>query len=426
MQGTSVNGKPQSRADIELNSKPQRFALANLLVAAAGIGLVGLALQLLHQRMTSIMSRDAVINGILIDLKAPETGEIAEMNVQTGDAVHRENTLVTLRNDRVSRLEVQSLQSKMNGQRAELSRLAARQQSLRALLQDLEIDQAQQHRLQIQEAEQSVAQVTSQLAAARAEYEIAQVNYNRTTQLVEEGALSKADLESALLTLEQSKAEVDYLQARQRGLRADEGAARLGLTLERSVSNYDPRIRLQELELQLADNQQIMGNLQQSIADSEAELREAQLDLERQQFVTVEMPTDGVIWRLESQPGQFLQRGESLGKLLDCSRRWVDAFVDERAVRQLQPGTPASIKLYGSESVTLQGEVSLVRSGLGRLAAGEDVAIPLRASSIPRLSQIRVELDSSEGSGDPNHFCYVGYTAEVRFQANPLPFSSSP
>jgi hypothetical protein len=93
----------------------------------------------------------------------------------------------------------------------------------------------------------------------------------------------------------------------------------------------------------------------------------------------------------------------------------VDVFVDEKAVRSLPPGTPAQIEFYGETAPTLQGQVSLVRSGIGRLAAGEDVAVTV-SQHLPRTSQVRVELDSQADRGTPEQFCYVGYTAKVTFE----------
>jgi len=90
-------------------------------------------------------------------------------------------------------------------------------------------------------------------------------------------------------------------------------------------------------------------------------------------------------------------------------------FVDEQAVRSLQPGTPASIELYGSNAQVLQGKVSLVRSGIGRLAAGEDVAVPIMPN-LPRNTQVRVDLDPTTAKNNPNLFCHVGYTGRVTFK----------
>jgi multidrug resistance efflux pump len=208
---------------------------------------------------------------------------------------------------------------------------------------------------------------------------------------------------------------MDSLKYRLDALRTNQQASQFGLTLSRNRSNYDPRIRLEELQLQIADRRQAIQILQQSIFDAQAELARAKADVQQRQAVVVKAPNSGVVWRLDAQRGAFVEQGESLGQVLDCKRRWVDVFVDERAMRSLQPSTSATIELYGSKSKVLHGRVSLVRSGIGRLAAGEDVAIPI-TPNLPRNAQVRVDLDPATDQGNPNLFCYVGYTGRVTFK----------
>lgn len=394
-----------------------RSWLANILIILAGAGLIYWSFRLLQTRLTSVISRDAVINGVLIELKAPAAGEVSKLAVETGEVAGKDNVLLTLKNERVSQLEVQEITSRLNEQKAELERAQAQLSRQLALVKTLELDHQNQSNLQVREAKQSVAQVQSDLQAAQARYQLAQVNYKRTAFLSNEGALPKAELDTVKLEMQESKAEINRLNARLEAARADEKAALVGLSLDRSSSNYDPKIRLQELLLDIADQQKIIQTLQQTVKDAQAELAQAQADMQRQQTVEVKTPTTGVIWRLDTQKGQFVEEGDTLGNVVDCGRRWVDVYVEERALRSLQPGTPATIELYGSKSQVFQGKVSLVRSGLGRLAAGEDVAIPL-TPNLPRDSQVRVELAPDTDKGEPNLFCYVGYTARVSFQVN--------
>lgn len=196
--------------------------------------------------------------------------------------------------------------------------------------------------------------------------------------------MAQTQLDAVAKELEESKNLIGSLEARLQTIRANQKASRLGLTLTRSRSSYDPRIRLQEMQLEIADGRKAIATLQQGIKDAKAELVLAQTDTSRKEKVVVKVPTPGVIWHLSVQPGQFVQQGATLVQVLDCKRRWVDVFVDEKSVRSIQPGTPASIELYGSNSQVLQGQVSIIRSGLGRLAAGEDVAVPI-TPNMPRM-----------------------------------------
>jgi multidrug resistance efflux pump len=394
-----------------------RSLLSNLLILMAGAGLIVWSLRLLHTKLTEVISRDAVINGTLIDINAPLEGTVTELNVKIGEVVPKDKTVVTLNNDRVSKLQVQEIKSRINDQQAELARAQAQLERQLSLLHLLSDDQQNQSHLENQEARDSVAQAEAELKSAKARYQIAQVGYNRSSFLATEGALAQFQLDAAKRELEESKNAVDSLDARLKGVRANQKAVELGLNLSRSRSNFDPRIRLQELQLQIADQRKAIATLNQNIKDAQAELIQAKAEMERKEKIVVKVPTSGVLWHLSAQRGQYMQQGTRLGQVLDCNRRWVDVFVDEQAVRSLHPGTPATIKLYGSDSQVLQGSVSIIRSGIGRLAAGEDVAVPI-APNMPRQSQVRVDLDSTTPKGSPNHLCYVGYTGRVTFEVN--------
>lgn len=394
-----------------------RSLLSNLLILTASIGLVFLSLRLLHTKLTSVISRDAVINGTLIDINAPLEGTVTELTVKTGEAVPQDKTVITLKNDRVSKLQVQEIQSRINEQQAQLQRAESQLQRQLSLLQLLLEDQKNQSRLETLEAGDSVAQAEAELKSAQARYQIAKTSYERSNFLTKEGAMAQTQLDDAKRELETSKNLVDSLEARLKAIRANQKAIGLGLNLARSRSNYDPRIRLQELQLQIADQRQLIATLQQNIKNAEAELIQAKTDMERREQIVVNVPTSGVIWNLLAQRGQFVQQGTTLGKVLDCNRRWVDVFIDEQAVRSIQPGTQAKIELYGSEAQILHGRVSIIRSGLGRLAAGEDVAVPI-TPNMPRNSQVRVDLEPSTPKGTPNLLCYVGYTGKVTFKVN--------
>jgi multidrug resistance efflux pump len=215
--------------------------------------------------------------------------------------------------------------------------------------------------------------------------------------------------------MQEQAALVDSLKAKLAASKTNQSATQLNLSLGQSRSGYDPNVRKQELQIEIDEQTHKIKTLKQTVKNAQAELEQAQADFKRQLQVTVKAPSSGVVWRLVTQQGKYMESGETLGQVLDCQRRWVDVYVDEQAVRSLQPGTLANIELYGSGSQVLQGKVSLVRSGVGRLAAGEDVAIPI-SPNLPRNTQVRVELDADANKGEANLFCYVGYTGRVTFK----------
>ena len=152
--------------------------------------------------------------------------------------------------------------------------------------------------------------------------------------------------------------------------------------------------------------------LRQSIDDAKSELIEANADVNRRRNAIVKSPVSGVIWKLGAREGQLVRQEQSIGQMIDCSKRWVDVYVEEQSVEAIQIGMPAKIELYAASTLVLNGKVSLIRSGLGRFNAGEDVAITI-PQNLPRTAQVRVDLDKNSDLGAPNVFCYIGYTGKV-------------
>jgi multidrug resistance efflux pump len=393
---------------------PSRSLLSNILILAASAGLVIWSIQFIQTRMTSVSSVDAVINGVLTDIKAPQKGTIADLNLKTGETLVQGQPLMKLTNDRVSKLSVEQIHGRLQDQQAQLTQAQMALTQLLAMRAQLQGDRQQRNQFDIQETRKSLERAEADLKEEQALLQLAETNKHRLTELWKERAIARLDLDRYTAEVEQRQARITALTSRIDGLRTSLEATEKGY---RPLSNsYDPTARLQDLELRILEQQRTIQVLERNIRSAQTELQQAEADVQRDQLAQVKAPTSGVIWKLSAQPNKFVQEGESLGQVLDCNKRWVDVFVEEQALRSLKPGTPATIELYGASTEPLQGKVSLMRSGMGRLAAGEDVAVPT-TPNLPRNTQVRVDIDPSSKI-EPGMFCYVGYTGKVTFQIN--------
>jgi len=389
-----------------------RSLVANIVIIIVSVGLIAWAIRLIQLKFTSVASLDAVVNGVVIDIKTPQEGIITSLNADTGSIIEKDSVLLSLENDQVSNLQVKQTSSRLSSQQSQLAIAEGQLNQLLSLMELLQSDNQNQKRLEVTDYSERIEQFESDLRGAIARSQLAQVNYDRAVFLHKEGAYSQAVLDLAKAELQARKAEVESLEARRKSILANREAASIGLTLDRTRSNYDPRVRLEEVQLQINNQQRTIAALRQSIADAQGELIEAKADVERHRNVIVKSPVSGVIWKLDARKGQLVRQEQSVGQMIDCSRRWVDVYVEEQSLEAIQIGMPAKIELYGSRKLVLNGTVSLIRSGLGRFNAGEDVAITI-PQNLPRTTQIRVDLEKNSDLGAPNVFCYVGYTGKV-------------
>ena len=399
-----------------------RSPIANVVMISISAGLFVWAWQFFQSRASTVVSVDAVVNGTLVDLKAPEEGTLTTVNAQRGEPITAGKLLFALRNDRVNQLPLQEIKSRISQYRADLQRAEDRHDRLMSLMTVANVDNTNQGSLEQSEVSQRIRQVEAQIEGTQSKVSLAQVQIDRLTPLVTEGAVPKASLDVPTAELAQHIQAIRALEAQISELRVNESAAQQGLSLSKTRSNYDPRIRVQELQIQIAEVRSEVASFQRRVQDSEKEMTQAQADLKKREEVSVNAPIGGVLWKLTSQEGKFVQRGEVLAQVADCQTRWVDALVDEGAVKDLTLGMTANVQLTGTpENAVITGKIQTIRSGVGRLAAGEDVAAPV-TPNLPRYSQVRVVLDPATNVSNSTHqpnsgnLCYIGYTGRVTFQ----------
>ena len=416
----SINSQPlpfQGAEDFG-SRKSGRSVFANVALLLLSAALLSWSIRLIQSQLTTVSSVDAVVNGTLTDIRAPQEGIISKVTIKTGQSLSPDKELFELKNQRASQLQTQEISSRLNQQEAELEQAQARLPRKLSLLNVVSRDAVNQQKLAVLENQQSQNQLLFDLEGAKSRGELAKLNYQRTKFLKSQGAIAQANLDTADIELKQRGSEVKSLQAKLATLQVNGDAVRGGLSLSRTPSNYDPSIRLEELQLQIAEERQGIQTFKKRIEGTKAELIQAKKDFQRKQGETIKSPSAGVVWRVTAQPGKYVQQGESLGQVASCKQRWVDAWVDEQKVQLLQVGSPAEIKLNGmGSSATPIGKVSTIRSGIGRLAAGEDIAIAM-PPNLPRQTQVRIALDEKSLSSDPTkngNLCYIGYTARVTF-----------
>lgn len=139
------------------------------------------------------------------------------------------------------------------------------------------------------------------------------------------------DTRETLIRIEQHKAALDY--ARSQLLQAERelrhaGAREIG---EADLSARKARVR-----------------------EAGAELRELELRLE---LMTLRSPVRGVVVRKNSHRGEFVQAGQPVFMVVDSSRYWVEANVDETQIRFVKPGSSASVKLDSYPGIDFEGKV---------------------------------------------------------------------
>ena len=134
------------------------------------------------------------------------------------------------------------------------------------------------------------------------------------------------------------------------------------------------------------------------------------------------LPQNHVVWSVPASPGSVVAQGQTILDLADCDNRFVAVEVPEREFEVIKPGSPASVRLIGSDN-WWQGTVLQVRGSAARaddrlLAA--QVPVPTRGNNT-----VEVSLPREAWPATKNSYCNIGRLADVRFQRGPPAFVDS-
>ena len=123
----------------------------------------------------------------------------------------------------------------------------------------------------------------------------------------------------------------------------------------------DLRLRKGELDAQLEAARSQMKHVADQIAEEEQRYR-------RRAEATVPLPVKGRVWEMLVSPGEYVNKGQDLLRVLNCSNPIVSANVDERVYNRLQVGSPGDVPAVpGRQGLSRDGG----QSDRGRGGAGQ-------------------------------------------------------
>jgi multidrug resistance efflux pump len=241
------------------------------------------------------------------------------------------------------------------------------------------------------EAVQQVAQLESELSAARAEDArlVAEEGYARVVH----------DQEKAIYKQE-ATTDRKYVEAVQK-YKAAQAA------LERS------RAQVRKAEQVLAAR---IGTEHALVAEVEAQLAQARLDLD---WTRVYAPCDGLITDLQLRVGAYTHTGQAAMTLIDTSHWLVVANYRENALTRLREGQPAGVAFRSLPGRIFAARVVSVGWGVSQgqgVPSGQlpDVKIP--ASWVPPAQRFQVRLSLDDPGAAPLR---VGMTGSVAVYTEP-------
>lgn len=382
-----------------LRARKTRILLA---VSLIGGGAMGFAPYVLND-----VSTRAAINAPLIRLTAAADGTVADLpaNGHYFD-MPAEVRLLNLSEDTGEvadlKADAELAQAEMALSQRQLAELADQRQTLAARAS--RFTEAMGARLT---ADRDSAQ--ADLAGCQAERAEQAAILARTRTLAAQGFVSQAGLQKAEATASMKSSNCSSAAARLRAVQVTRSAAQSNVFIGDSYN--DAPYAVQQADRLLLQKQAI----EKTLSDATARYRQATLRLkDALARATYRAPAGTLVWAATASPGAAIRAGEPVLDLIDCRRRFVQVTLPERKAEVIGPGTPADVRMIGSED-WVKGQVVNITGAAGRR---KEELLAASTYSLPEDREIMVDVALPPPDPrrlDPARKCDVGRLAEVRF-----------
>lgn len=212
---------------------------------------------------------------------------------------------------------------------------------------------------QREQAQAQLGSAQAQLQQAQAQYQLAKVQYPaQLHQALADQAKAKANLANAESVYQRqhgvdpratTQSNIDSATSQYRAAQADYQQAQAQVEIASQVP------------LQLHQQETAIAARQQQVAQAEAQLATAKLNLS---YTEVRAPYDGYVTKRNVQVGSLVQAGTSLFSLVS-PQIWVTANFKESQLEHMHPGNKVTVSVDAWPDLTLEGHVDSIQMGSG-------------------------------------------------------------
>lgn len=299
------------------------------------------------QRLLATTSAEAVVNARIVTLRAPIEGEVTMAHPETdiGSAYRVDEPILTIRNPRADSSPLTGLMREHDQLGTSIGALQAKQHLLNANLQELNEQQERFRIGRIAQIEQRTREADADIAAAEAQYAVATEALKRANHLRTTDAVSQAFLDKAQGDARVAEQAVRAQNERKKGMLVELNAAQKGTFVGDSYNDTPQSAqRKMEISLELADVDARLAGSRTQLTALDGAIREEQTRQKRLSLAEIHSTVNGRIWEMLTAPGEHVNAGQDLAKLLDCGSAIVTASVSQTAYERLAVGQSATFK----------------------------------------------------------------------------------
>jgi multidrug resistance efflux pump len=299
------------------------------------------------QRLMATTSAEAVVNARLITLRAPIEGNVAMTlaDADIGTKFHSDQEVLTITNPRSDTSRLTGLTRNRDQLQTEIAVLEDKEVVLSANLNELTAQQERFRVGRVAQLQQRVREADADIASAEAQYSTANEALSRAIILKTSDIVSQAYLDKAVRDEHMASELVTGLSARRKGMLVELESAKTGTFIGDSYNDTPQSAqRKMEVTLALADVHARVNGSKRELATVEADISSETQRNEELSKAVLRSTVNGRIWEMLTAPGEHVNAGQDLLKLLDCSSALVTASIGETGYQRLRIGQRATFK----------------------------------------------------------------------------------
>jgi len=324
-----------------------KIRLSTIVKSALAVALAVLLGWTPAMRLLATTSAEAVVNARVITLRAPIEGDVTMAAAATdiGSTFRSNQEILTIRNPRADYSHLDSLRRERDQLGTTISALDAKRQLLAANLTELTDQQENFRTGRIAQLEQRIREIDASIAANEAQHDLAVTTLTRANTLRKTDAVSQAFLDKSMQDELVAKNTIQSLIERRKGTMVELDAAKKGIFIGDSYNDTPQSAqRKMEVALELSD---VRARLEGSKAELAVLMARIEAETRRHEELSsavIRSTVNGRVWEILTAPGEHVNAGQDLMRMLDCGSAMVTASVSETAYQKLRIGQSATFR----------------------------------------------------------------------------------
>ena len=377
---------------------------------ALGIGLVIAFGWAPLRAMLATTSVEAIVNARIETIRAPIEGIVQAPGEKSANwSSTAAPPKLTISNPYADRSRLDELRRDLNTLQSQEETLGRQSQLTQTALDTINL-QAEKYRAgRLKLIDARLARQTAELQTTSAKTSQTTASKRRSDHLQQTGFISGADSDRVQYEWNAATSAEAAAQKRLEETKVERDAVADGVFIGDSYNDAPSSIQREteltmkkgELDAQLSGVRTQIKHITDQISEEEARYR-------LRSEATIALPSMGRVWEMLVGPGEFVNKGQDLLRVLDCSHPIVSANVDERVYNRLEVGSPATFRPL-QDGKTYHGTVINLTGAAGAPANFAIAPINLRKSPF----YVTIAMDDMGEAG-----CSIGRTGTVTFGNN--------